>query len=192
MIRALLFSALGALALSTFGSQSLPAQARHLVQPSSHAAAASSQRAVVERVLDGDTVILRGGKERVRLANIDAPEMSHGYGRPGQPFSAQAAKWMEKRIEGKEVTMRCPDQDRYGRRVCDLFLNEEHVNKELVRAGLAWANTANRRYLRDKSVLDAQHEAQEKRRGLWAQGNATPPWRWRHECWEKQVCAGEL
>lgn len=193
MIRTLLFSALSALALSSFGGQSLLAQARQLIEPAlggHHATAGDT--AVVERVLDGDTVVLRGFKQRVRLANIDAPEMSHGYEKPGQPFSVQATKWMEKKVEGKAVTVRCPDEDRYGRRVCDLFLNGEHVNKELVRAGLAWANTANGRYLRDKTVLDAQREAQESHRGLWTQAHATPPWLWRHECWEKRVCRGEL
>lgn len=88
--------------------------------------------------------------------------------------------------------MRCPDEDRYGRRVCVLLLNGEDVNKELVRRGLAWANTANPRYLRDKSVLDAQREAQRERRGLWAESRPKPPWLWRHECWEKRLCAPDL
>lgn len=105
----------------------------------------------VEKVLDGDTVILHGTSQRIRLANVDAPEMSHGYGKPGQPFAVQAMKWMQRAVEGKDVSMRCPDEDRYGRRVCVLLLNGEDVNKELVRRGLAWANTANPRYLRDKS-----------------------------------------
>jgi endonuclease YncB( thermonuclease family) len=82
---------------------------------------------------------------------------------------------MEKKVLGKSVTLRCPDRDRYGRRVCDLFLGGEYVNRELVRAGLAWANTARPRYLRDKSVLEAQREAQELRQGLWASSQPTPP-----------------
>jgi len=151
---------------------------------------ALSQTAVVERVLDGDTVVVRGFRQRVRLANIDAPELSHGFGRPGQPFSVQAARWMEKKVHGQVVQLRCPDEDRYGRPVCDLFLRGEHVNKELVRAGLAWANTANARYLRDSSVLQAQREAQSSRRGLWTQARPMPPWRWRRECWSQRLCAG--
>lgn len=143
---------------------------------------------LIEKVLDGDTVVVRGWKERVRLANIDAPEMSHGYRKPGQPFSVQASKWLTNQVEGKRVTMRCVDEDRYGRRVCDLFQGDQHVNKALVRAGLAWANTASARYLRDRTVLQAQQEAQAARRGLWANGQQTAPWQWRRECWDKGVC----
>ena len=70
---------------------------------------------VVDRVLDGDTVIVRGWSQRVRLANIDAPEMSHGYGRPGQPYSVQSSKWLTEQLEGKSgVTVKCVDEDRYG------------------------------------------------------------------------------
>jgi len=187
--RTLLFSAICAIALSSFGGQSLFSQARELIQTSPSSSHRGTEgAAVVERVLDGDTVIVQGMKDRVRLANIDAPEMSHGYGRPGQPYSVQATRWMEKMVQGKRVTIRCLDEDRYGRRICDLFLNGEHVNKELVRAGLAWANTASARYLRDKSVLDAQREAQADRRGLWSADHAIPPWRWRHDCWENRSC----
>lgn len=145
---------------------------------------------VVDRVLDGDTVVIRGWSQRVRLANIDAPEMSHGYGRPGQPFSVQSSKWLTEQLEGKSgVTVRCVDEDRYGRRVCDFYRNGEHVNKAAVRAGIAWANTASTRYLRDKTVLAAQEEARAARRGIWTQASPVPPWQWRKECWEKHMCS---
>ena len=140
----------------------------------------------VDSVLDGDTVIVHGWKQRVRLANIDAPEMSHGYGKPGQPFSVQSRDWLTRELEGKPgVTVKCVDEDRYGRAVCDFFKNGVHVNKELARAGLAWANTANARYLRDRTVLDAQHEAQGARKGWWTQASPVAPWDWRHTCWER-------
>lgn len=194
MIRRLVFAALSVAALHTFGGQHhhLLAGARHFIDNHAPAHQAAGDAFRVDKVLDGDTVILRGSSQRIRLANIDAPEMSHGYGRPGQPFAVQATKWMQHAVEGKEVTMHCPDEDRYGRRVCVLLLNGQDVNKELVRQGLAWANTANPRYLRDKTVLDAQREAQRDQRGLWAQPHPTPPWQWRHECWEKRACAAEL
>ncbi len=144
---------------------------------------------VVEHVLDGDTVVIRGWKQRVRLANIDAPEMSHGHGKPGQPYSVQATRWLTDRVQLQVgVTIRCVDEDRYQRPVCNLYKGGTHVNKELVLAGLAWANTANPRYLRDRNVLNAQLEARDARRGLWGEPGATEPWRWRHECWERKAC----
>lgn len=149
---------------------------------------AGGETAVVERVLDGDTVILRGWRERVRLANIDAPEMAHGHRQPGQPFSVQSTKWLTRKVQGKPVAVRCVDEDHYGRQICNLYLQGEHVNRELVRAGLAWANTASARYLRDKSILAVQREAQEQRHGLWVDGQPVAPWKWRKECWRGGVC----
>lgn len=145
---------------------------------------------VVEHVLDGDTVIVRGSKQPIRLASIDAPEKSHGYGRPGQPYSVQSSNWLTQQLEGKPgVTMRCVDEDRYGRRVCNFYRDGEHVNKAAVLAGVAWANTSNARYLRDKTVLTAQEQARAARRGIWAEPAPVPPWLWRRECWEKHVCS---
>ena len=159
----------------------------HQVQAAAHA---RDSDVFVDEVLDGDTVIVRGWRERVRLANIDAPERSHGRGRPGQPYSVQATKWLSDRLKrASGVSAKCVDQDRYGRRVCDFYRDGAHVNKELVLHGLAWANTANPRYLRDKSVLAAQQEAQAAKRGLWADRQPIVPWNWRHECWEKLACS---
>ena len=44
---------------------------------------------------DGDTVtVLRADRSqsKVRLANIDAPETSHGRCKPGQPYSSQSTQ----------------------------------------------------------------------------------------------------
>lgn len=126
-------------------------------------------------MLDGDTVILKGSQDRVRLANIDAPEMSHGRTRPGQPFAVQFTKWLTKKVEGKRVSLTCPDQDRYGRRVCVIYLDGEDVNRGLVAAGMAWANAAHSRYLRDKTLLEVQRKAQAAKVGVWSQPSPTAP-----------------
>ena len=43
----------------------------------------------VSRVVDGDTIKVRGnsGEVTIRLVGIDAPEVSHKKREPGQPFS---------------------------------------------------------------------------------------------------------
>ena len=146
MFRLLMLAAGAALTflVASGGGANRPAHAQ-VIEYQREAAGSS---VVVDRVLDGDTVVIRGWSQRVRLANIDAPEMSHGYGRPGQPFSVQSSKWLNEQLEGKSgVTVRCVDEDRYGRRVCDFYRNGEHVNKAAVRAGIAWANTASTRYV---------------------------------------------
>lgn len=187
MLRKTTLSALAALIILVAG---VPLQVAGMGKQSVQELGESgSEQVVVERVMDGDTVAVRGWREHVRLANIDAPEMSHGYGKPGQPFGVQAVNWMTDQVVNKKgVSLRCVDEDRYGRKVCDIFKDGQHVNKELVRAGLAWANTSNRRYLRDRTVLTAQEEARAAHRGLWSHPRPVEPWKWRHECWKARAC----
>jgi endonuclease YncB( thermonuclease family) len=183
VIRKPILATLAAAAFHSFAAQPPIADV-----PESANSRTPESAAVVAWVLDGDTMILEGSRDRIRLADIDAPEMGHGYGRPSQPFAAQAKKWMKEKVEGKRVVLRCPDEDKYGRRVCVLFLNGENVNKSLVQAGLAWANTARPQYLRDQTILDAQRQAQAARAGLWTQARPIAPWVWRWECREKASC----
>ena len=145
----------------------------------------------VIHVDDGDTVVVLGqgySRTKVRLANIDAPETSHGRCKPGQPYSAQSALLLKQLVLGKTVHLRCHDLDRYDRAVCDLQVGDTTANRELVRAGLAWANRADPRYLRDRSVVDAEADARTGRRGLWAEQSPTPPWIWRRTEWMQPSC----
>lgn len=160
--------------------------------PLAHAAPGEAIRVV--RVLDGDTVIVEGRKDHIRLANIDAPESSHGYGKAGQPYSKASGDFLEKRVLNVTgVSIACLDRDRYGRDVCELFRDGRSVNRELVEAGLAWANTSARgRYLRDSTLVGLQQAARGSRRGLWAQDSvnspAVAPWEWRDACWRQGIC----
>lgn len=140
---------------------------------------------------DGDTVILLmpdNSKLRVRLASIDAPEVSHTShqtGRIGQPYSNNSKDFLASMVHGRVVAAECPEKDKYGRSVCTLSVGGTNVNAEMVRNGWAWANTANNgRYLRDRSFISLQEEARLARRGLWQGRNPVEPWEWRHVCWE--------
>jgi endonuclease YncB( thermonuclease family) len=50
------------------------------------------------------------------------------------------------------------------------------TEKELVRDGFAWRNV---RYDKAGEFADAEREARENHRGLWADPNPVPPWEWR-------------
>lgn len=151
-------------------------------------AASDYRRVRVTAALDGDTVVVEGLDQRVRLASVDAPE-SGGRGRPEQAFGAAAQSWLEAELVGRAgVTMNCVDEDRHRRPVCEFRRGGESVNVKLVRAGLAWAYTAQPRYIRDPAVLVAQEQARQARRGLWAQPGAVAPWTWRIECWKENRC----
>ncbi len=63
--------------------------------------------AVVERVVDGDTIVVEiaGNRERVRLLGIDTPE-SVAENRPDQCYGAESADYLASVLpEGAEVTL---------------------------------------------------------------------------------------
>ena len=74
--------------------------------------------------------------------------------------------------------MQALDRDRYGRTVGEVLLPDgRSLNRELVRAGLAWWY---RRYAPDDQTLEQlEREARAAQRGLWADPNPVSPWKWR-------------
>jgi micrococcal nuclease len=146
----------------------------------------------VALVSDGDTVRFRSGADnhRIRLDSIDAPELDHGPGQPGQHFGQEARDHLADWISGKTLAAQCYGRDQYDRDLCDLLsVDGESANREMVSAGYAWAYTAARgRYLRDTSLTGLQAEARAAKRGLWAEGNPMRPWQWRYDCWRQRQC----
>lgn len=147
---------------------------------------------MVEHVFDGDTLRLNTGARRdrtVRLASIDAPE-ADTPGRPGQPFAQASKRMLSDRVQGQRVTAACYEADAYGRDICEVRLADgSSVNREMVQAGMAWANMEGRgKYLRDPGLPTVQQEARVARRGLWSQQAPLEPWHWRHACWRKGQC----
>jgi micrococcal nuclease len=145
----------------------------------------------VVQVSDGDTINLLVDKtqHRIRLASIDAPETSHGSERPGQPFGEASRKNLADYVAGKTLTLTCYEKDHYGRDVCDVPANGTTANRLQVQDGMAWANQqAKGKFLRDKSLVGIQSDAQKKKLGLWAEAGAVAPWEWRVVCWQNKKC----
>ena len=129
----------------------------------------------VVAVKDGDTLeVLTGGVAvRVRLSGIDCPKKGQAFGqRAKQDASALAF--------GKTVEVRDTGRDRYGRTVGEVMLQDgRSLNRELVRAGLAWWY---RQYARKDTALEAlEKAAREAKAGLWADADPVPPWNWRKD-----------
>lgn len=155
----------------------------------------TSQSSIVQtevlRVLDGDTIAVKAFANNVRIASIDAPETG-SKNRPAQPFS-QASKSTLQRLLGappRNVELRCYEEDRYGRHICDVFVQKMNVGQEMVAMGMAWANTSSSgRYLRSPQYLMLQHQAQREKKGLWSEANKpVEPWVWRKRCWQQSDC----
>ena len=128
--------------------------------------APSGERAVVDWVNDGDTLTLRGG-EKVRLLQIDAPELrSDCYGR------ASAKELIALAPKGTRVTIVRDGQldavDRHGRLLRYVFVGRRNVNVELVRRGAAspyFFRNDRGRYADE--LTDAVEDARDTQRGYW-------------------------
>lgn len=131
----------------------------------------------VERVVDGDTLLLSNGI-RVRLLGIDAPE-SVKPSSPVEPFGRESAEYAQQAISycGNRVFIRLDNErfDKYHRLLAFVFLGDSDdsrvplLNEELVRAGLARAQTQyNYSSAMKRRLINAQNEAKYYRRGIWS------------------------
>jgi endonuclease YncB( thermonuclease family) len=120
-------------------------------------------------VLDGDSIIVAHDniEDQVRLNGIDAPEKNQAYGRKAKDFTSHL-------VLGKAVTVKEHEIDRDGRIVADVLLADgTHVNREVVKAGLAWWFW---KYSEDHLLKDLELEARDGKRGLWRDPVPIPPW----------------
>lgn len=150
--------------------------------------------AQVQYVDDGDTidVVVAGVKQRIRLSDIDAPEVTHcsdtktDCKRPGQPFAQESRDRLFSLVGGGRVELDCKDYDsRWNRSVCRVYTNGVDANAVLVREGLAWFNE---KYSRDGDLRRAQDQAKRSGLGLWKDRNPVAPWIWRESCWKWGIC----
>lgn len=123
-------------------------------------------------VTDGDTfhMLIKSKKVKVRLADIDAPEIS-------QPFGLEAKEALMRHIKDKEVRVHIRDTDRYGRKVAYVYLDGDDINLQMIRDGYAWWY---RKYAPENDGYKAaEDEARTSRQGLWSAQNPLAPWDWR-------------
>jgi endonuclease YncB( thermonuclease family) len=133
-------------------------------------------RGRVRRVTDGDSFTLSNG-ERVRLLEIDAPEIMGAQGDLARKSLGALVKFIGGKVVRLEPGPRM--RDKYDRMLAYVFVEAEpraaevFVNAELVRAGLARAKIWEGPGARWDAVLAAEAEAKEARRGMWA-ADASP------------------
>ncbi len=125
-------------------------------------------------VIDGDTLAI-GGK-RVRLFGVDAPEADQtcendtvGEYRCGQ----LATQILRRLIDGRPVSCRQRDRDRYSRIVATCSVKERDLGGLMVRSGFA---VADRRY--SDAYVEAEERAKAAGEGIWG-GHFISPWDWR-------------
>lgn len=134
--------------------------------PASDGNACGPTRAVVARVIDGDTVELESG-ERVRYLLVDTPENTSSV----ECFGAEATAFNEQLVEGREVRLTYDVEctDRFGRLLAYVEVDGRVVNQLLVEQGYACVlhippNGADAAPL----YQDLETRAVDEGRGLWS------------------------
>jgi endonuclease YncB( thermonuclease family) len=146
-----------------------------------HASIASAETITgrVVGVADGDTItVLDSSKtqHKIRLTGIDAPEKK-------QAFGQRSKESLSDLVFSREVAVETTKVDRYGRELGKVLVDGVDANLEQIRRGLAWHYKS---YQRDQSPADraayaqAEEQAREARKGLWADSQPVPPWEFRH------------
>lgn len=131
-------------------------------------------QATVDRVIDGDTIVLSTG-DHVRYLLIDSPEATNGH---DDCFGANAAQFNADLVAGKVVDLTYDSAcgDRYGRLLAFVSVDGIDVNALMVQRGYACVRYASRdgdsRYGEFKAY---QIDAKRHRLGLWAACKPLPP-----------------
>lgn len=132
----------------------------------------------VIKVTDGDTINIRDNDNKthkIRLAGIDAPEMS-------QPYGEESRTQLLGLVYGKEVVIQTKKKDRYGRIIGTIYHDGKDVNLIQVQAGMAWwyEYYKDQQSPEDQRLYSTSHERAKKGKvGLWEDPLAMNPYKWR-------------
>ena len=159
-----------------------------LVQHHDDLAAYHGRRAIVDRIIDGDTIeidvadsLTRTPTTRVCLWGVNCPELGR-FGKPDQPLAPEAQAFTRGLVQHRRVMLRLESQrprDTFGRILAHVDLdddaapgNHRTVNEELLKAGLAqiddrWPHVMSTRYAQIELAAKRQHV------GLWAKSSVS-------------------
>ena len=116
------------------------------------------------------TIRHEGHSETIYLKDIDCPELK-------QPYGKQAKHAIAAYVGNREVVVRALKRDRDGRATAEILLQDgRNVGHELLKEGLAWWQ---RSASNDASLEVLEELARASRKGLWADSNPVPPWKWK-------------
>ncbi|MBN1218187.1 MAG: thermonuclease family protein [Anaerolineae bacterium] len=125
------------------------------------------ETATVTQVVDGDTIQLADGR-KVRYIGINTPERN-------QPYYKEATDANRQLVDGKNVQLEFDAEtfDQYGRILAYVWADGLMVNWAIVNQGFANAFTVPPNVKYEAEFRQAEREAREAGRGLWAGSDAT-------------------
>jgi micrococcal nuclease len=137
----------------------------------------SMQRALVTKVIDGDTIEIEGGI-KVRYIGVDTPELRH-QSQGKQCFAKEATEKNRELVEGKEVILEkdVSETDSFGRLLRYVYrygksdgLNVKgvFVNQYLILEGYGFAATFPPDVRFSDMFAQNQQMARDAKKGLWS------------------------
>ena len=115
------------------------------------------------RVVDGDTIVLKG--EKIRFSGIDTPELKQTCMNGDEKvFCGKTAKiLLIEKIGNKIPKCISEGKDAYKRKLAECFIKGESLSSYLVRSGYAFAY---RKY--SKKFIKDEEFAKENKLGMWS------------------------
>jgi endonuclease YncB( thermonuclease family) len=137
-----------------------------LIAPLNNVPSVAQTRVTVVKVYDGDTVTL-SDKSRVRLIQVDAPELAEG-----ECYAEESRQALAKILRSQAITLvedsKLEKVDMFGRKLGYLFAGKVNVNLKLVEIGAAtpYFYNGEKGDFANK-LLSAAKIARSKKLGLW-------------------------
>lgn len=132
---------------------------------------------IVEKVLDGDTVIVNG--EKIRLYGIDAPEKDQkSFG--GEPIGEWSRDYLKKLILNKKVKISYKERGVYGRIIGIIYENGS-INEKMLQGGMAIYYD----YSKNRIYQSLSYTARLQKRGIFNTGGFYRPSYYRYKAKKK-------
>jgi micrococcal nuclease len=128
---------------------------------------------VVDRVIDGDTIVLATGV-KIRYLLIDAPETTDGR---DDCYGQNAAQFNRDRVSGKTVELTYDQvcRDDYGRTLAYVAADGDDINSLMIQRGYACLlHIPPDGDDRADAFAEYQREAKAEKRGLWGACDPIP------------------
>src|SRR5690606_37514863 len=97
------------------------------------------------------------GNQKIRLAQVDAPEM-------GTPYGIESKKMAENLILNEKVSLKVVGVDKYNRKIAFVYINGHSLGFLMVKSGYA---RQFKRYSKSKKLARAEATAKMQKRGIW-------------------------
>lgn len=135
------------------------------------------------KVIDGDTILVEdenGNEERIRLIGIDTPESVNSDEEKNCPEGKEASDYTKSLLSDVEtvyLTYDKEEQDKYGRELCYVWLNDDTsdinnmLNYQLVKNGIAKPMCIMPNCSYATEFDDAESFAKENKNGFWKSGS---------------------